>query len=105
VTKGTWSREERWKQPNECGPSRSPNRNLERSGEATTTLAPEDSLYSIADSDEADSFTLKEVLILMAASGDVKMQRELDKFLEFEAKESQERSVAKVHEWLQSQVP
>ena len=88
-----------------CGPSRSPNRKLERSGETTTTLAPEDSQYSIADSDDADSFTCKEVLMLLAASGDVTMQRELAKFLQSEAKESQERSVAKVHGWLQSQVP
>ena len=87
-----------------CGPSRSPNRNLERSGE-TTTSAPEDSPYSIADSDDADSFTCKEVLMLLAASGDVTMQRELAKFLQSEAKESQERSIAKVHGWLQSQVP
>jgi len=43
------------------------------------------------------------VLMLLAASGDVTMQKELAKFLQAEAKESQERSVAKVHGWLQSQ--
>jgi len=41
--------------------------------------------------------------MLLAASGDVTMQRELANFLQSEAKESQERSVAKVHGWLQSQ--
>lgn len=83
----------------DCGPSRSPNRSLGCSGE-TTTLVPEDSTYSVAHSDDADSFTCKEVLTLLAASGDVTMQRELAKYLQAEAKESQERSVAKVHGWL-----
>ncbi len=70
----------------DCGPSSSPKGNLGSSWETDTTVAPEDSPYSVADSDDADSFTCKEVLMLLAASGDVTMQRELAKFLQAEAK-------------------
>ncbi|KAF8237683.1 hypothetical protein L208DRAFT_476833 [Tricholoma matsutake] len=71
------------------------------------TLAPGELKYLVVedvDDDPRDANSmLKDDLTLIAGPGDDGMwQRELTKFLQNEAKEVQEHSVARVHDWLHS---
>jgi hypothetical protein len=73
-----------------------------------TALAPEDSQWLVAedvDDDACDeTATYKDVLMLLVGSGVGGIWREeLTRVQQAEAKEAQERSVTKVHGWLQSQ--
>ncbi len=73
--------------------SSSPNGNLGCSAEMDTTLASEDSPYSVANSDDhADSFHLQTGSHSSGRFG--RCNHELAEFLQAEAKVSQERSVA-----------